>query len=169
MAGILNFANYIGGPDDIQVVQTFPSSSKILTYDFGQSVADWTYVLEYQTIVVDPVTFDRNSGLPNFAASQVIGTFPVVSYSGGGISAVVRVANTASGIVSVTHPANMYDGPILPDARSRVPMTVVSLTWTDAVGQTDSHRYCYVMAWEPGVTSGDPTGDGDYNPLTLAG
>lgn len=168
MAGVLNFSQYIGGPDQIEIIQSFPSSSKILTYNFGQDITGWSFVLEHQTLIVDPVAFDRNSGEPNFAASTVVGNFPLFSYSGEDVNAVVRVSNTASGIVSVTHPAQMYNGPILPDARARVPMTVVSLTWTDATNQTNSHRYCYVQCWEPGVSSGDPTGEADYSPITLA-
>jgi hypothetical protein len=168
MAGVLDFANYIGGADQIEIIQSFPSSSKVLTYNFGQDITGWTFYMETQTIVVNSVGFDRTSGQPNFAASTVIGNFPVVAFTGDNVSTVIRVDNTASGIVSVTHPAGLYQGPILPDARAKVPMTVVSLTWTDAIGQANSHRYCYVQCWEPGVVSGDPTLDANYSTIIVA-
>ena len=84
MAGVLNFSDYLGGPDNLQLLQTFPATQKVFTYDFGTSVSSYAFALDYQVIVVDPLSFDRNTGEPNFAASEVIGTFPKVDLHGGG-------------------------------------------------------------------------------------
>ena len=66
MAGVLNFQQYIGGPDQVKVEQIFPSTQKTLLYNFGQDITGWTFAVDHQTIVVDTVTFNRNSGQPNF-------------------------------------------------------------------------------------------------------
>jgi hypothetical protein len=54
----------------------------------------------------------------------------------------------------------MYTGPIVPDARLNVPLTVVDFTWTMGSGANatiNSHRWVYIQNWEPGVTAGNPT------------
>jgi hypothetical protein len=52
----------------------------------------------------------------------------------------------------------MYSGPILPDARKNVPITVVQVQWLDAgtPRQIASHRWAFIQCYEPGVTPGDP-------------
>jgi hypothetical protein len=81
-------------------------------------------------------------------------------------STYINVGSTASGIVNVTHPANLYTDKILPDARKNVPLLVLSFQWTQpnetiqgvTVGeQSNSHRIAKILAWEPGVEPGDPT------------
>ena len=71
MAGILSFDQYIGGADQVKVRQIFPSDQKTYIYNFKQDITGWTFAADYQTIVVDQVTFNRNTGQPNFANSQV--------------------------------------------------------------------------------------------------
>jgi hypothetical protein len=165
MAGILNFNDWLGGPDRVEIESTFPSSSKSLIYNFAQDVTGWTFKLDHQTIIADPVSFDRTTGLPNFANSTVIGFGPYTLLS---TATVVTVTNTASGIVKVTHPANMYTGPILPDARAKVPLTVVSFTWADGgtPPQVNTHRWVKLMAWEPQVPTGDPTTATNYTAIS---
>ena len=75
-AGVLNFAQYLGGADNIQIEQIFPSTQRTLAYNFATNITGWNFNVDYQTIVVDTVSFDRNTGQPNFANSQVIGYFP---------------------------------------------------------------------------------------------
>jgi hypothetical protein len=166
MAGILSFSEWIGGPDTEIIESTFPSSSKTYTYNFGQDITGWTFKLDCQTVIADPIAFDRNTGEPNFATSQVVGYFPYTVLS---TASVVSVISTATGLVNVTHPANMYTGPILPDARSRVPLTVVGFTWADdsTPPQINTHRIVKVMAWEPQVSPEDPTTAPTYSPITL--
>ena len=156
MAGVLNFSQFLGGPDSVVVEAIFPSTQKTLTYNFAQSVTGWTFTANQQTIVIDTVTFDRNSGLPNFTTSKVIGSFPQASIA----SSHIVVADTANGIVNFTVPSNMYTGPIIPDARLNVPITVVDFTWSTGSGTNasiTSHRLAYIQNWEPGVIAGNPT------------
>ena len=75
MAGVLTLGQWIGGPDNVKVESTFPTSQKTYTYNFDQNITGWTFQLDYQTVVVDTITYDRN-GEPNFAASKVVGYFP---------------------------------------------------------------------------------------------
>ena len=65
MPGVLNFNQYIGGPDQIKVEQVFPSTQKTLIYNFGIDITGWTFAADYQTLVVDSVAFNRNTGQPN--------------------------------------------------------------------------------------------------------
>lgn len=164
MPGVLNFDQYIGGADQVKVEQVFPKNQKTLIYDFNQNITGWTFELDQQTIVVDTVTFQRSTGQPNFSDSNVIGYFPKAEIGAGNVS----VTNASQGLVNVTFPQNMYTGPILPDARKNVPITVVALTWTDAQvpAQINTHRWALVQCWEPDVTPGDPTES--TNPLYTA-
>jgi len=162
MAGVLNFSQYLGGPDAVNCEQVFPSSQQTLQYNFAQNVQNWIFEVEAQTLVVDTITFDRTTGLPNFANSTIIGYFPnqVISTSSN-----IVVVNQTAGIVNITLPAYMYTGPILADARKNVPITVVSVAWTTPgsnVGYVinptaNSHRWAFINCWEPGIIPDDPT------------
>jgi hypothetical protein len=166
MAGILEFNQFIGGLDNIKIEQFFPSTQKTFVYNFAQDVTGWTFNLDHQTIIVDTITYDRNSGAPNFANSQVIGTFPAGQIS---TATNVTVVNTASGVVAVTIPGGLYTGPILPDARTHNPFTVVGVTWTDnsTPKQVNTHRWGLLQCWESGVTPADPILSDDYTPITI--
>jgi len=163
MPGVLNFDQYLGGADEIKIEQAFPSTQKTLVYDFGMNVSGWTFELDYQTLVVDTITFNRNTGKPNFASSKVIGSFPRVDITSGNIN--TTAANT--GKIYVTYPADMYTGPIIPDARLNVPIVVVALTWSDdgTPTQTQTHRWALVQCWEPDVTVGNPIDEVSYTAL----
>jgi hypothetical protein len=163
MAGILSFDQYIGGADQIKVEQVFPKNQKTYVYNFNQDITGWAFELDQQTLVVDTVQFNRNTGQPNFSNSTVIGFFPKAEITGN-----VSVSNSSTGLVNVTFPANMYTGPIIPDARKNVPITIVALTWTDdqSPAQINTHRFALVQCWEPDVTPGDPITS--TNPLYTA-
>ena len=156
MAGVLNFANYIGGADNVQIEQIFPSTQRTMTYNFGQDVTGWAFNLDAQTIVVDTMSFDRNTGEPNFANSTVIGVFTATQIS---TATNVNVISASSGTVAITFPGNLYTGPVLPDARKNVPITVVGVTWSTGalLPQVNTHRWAFIQSWEPGVNAGDPT------------
>jgi hypothetical protein len=156
MAGVLNFANYIGGADNVQIEQIFPSTQRTMTYNFGQNITGWNFDLDAQTIVVDTMSFDRNTGEPNFATSTVIGVFTATQVT---TSTNVNVINASSGTVAITFPGNLYTGPVLPDARKNVPITVVGVTWSTGalLPQVNTHRWAFIQSWEPGVNAGDPT------------
>jgi len=161
MAGVLNFSQYLGGPDNINIEQTFPSTQRTLQYNFGHDITNWEWRVDQQTIVVDTMTFDRVSGTPNFANSKVVGYFTNTNILNTLVqdSPYLQIENVTSGIVNITLPSQMYIGPILPDARANVPITVVSVEWQDAgqPPQINSHRWAFIQCWEPTVTPGDPT------------
>ena len=166
MPGILNFQQYVGGPDSVQVEQVFPSNQKTLIYNFGRDITDWVFESDHQTLVVDTVKFNRTTGQPNFGDSQVIGSFPKAEIA---VPFAPEVVNAALGTVKVHLPAAMYTGPIVPDARINVPVTVFSLTWTDnsTPAQINTHRWALVQCWEPDVIVGDPTTSTSYTALTI--
>lgn len=167
MAGVLRFSDYLGGPDNIQVEEIFPSTQRTYTYNFGADITGWVFELDYQTLVVDPLTWDRVTGEPNFATSEVIGYFAkqdiIVD------SNIVNVIDDPTGVVNITIPSGLYSGPIIPDARSRVPITIVGVTWTTAEtpSQTNTHRWAFIQSYEPDVAIGDPTQDAGYTAITL--
>jgi len=168
MAGVLTFSQYIGGPDQLVIEQSFPSNQRSVVYNFKQDTSGWNYSADYQTIVVDTVQFNRYTGAPNFSNSRVIGYFPKVDIApGSGLEP--EVINPAEGTVLVTFPTQMYDGPIIPDARKNVPIVVFSFTW-NTVGtpiQIYSHRWAFIQAWEPDVELGDPTLEVNYTGISL--
>lgn len=165
-AGVLNFAQYLGGPDNVQVEQIFPSTQRILNYNFARSITSWVFHIDYQTLVVDTVSFDRATGEPNFANSSIIGYFPGSVIS---TATYVSVTDTVNGLVNITIPGNLYTGPILPDARANVPITVVGVTWTDnsTPVQTNTHRWGFIQNWEPGVTPGSPASSSTFVSITV--
>ena len=164
MAGVLTFDQYIGGPDKLIIEQAFPSSQRSVVYDFNTDITGYTFAADYQTIVVNTVQFNRFTGQPNFSNSTVIGSFAKVDISGANEPSII---NAAAGTVLVNFPANMYSGPIIPDARQNVPIVVFGFTWTipSTVDQIETHRWAFVQAWEPDVALGDPTEDAGYTEL----
>lgn len=166
MPGVLNFEQYIGGPDQVKVEQIFPSNQRTLIYDFDRDLTGWSFEADYQTIVVDTVQFNRNTGQPNFSNSRVIGSFAKVEVTGDFVPTVI---NAAAGTIKVHIPAGMYTGPIIPDARQNVPITVFAFTWRDysTPVQVSTHRWALIQCWEPDVVVGDPTLDAGFTALTL--
>jgi len=161
MAGVLNFSQYLGGPDQVNCEQVFPSDQRTLQYNFGHNITNWNFKVEQQVLVVDTVTFDRITGLPNFAASNIIGYFTattIIDTSNDIGPGLIAVENTDAGIVNITLPTNMYTGPILADARVNVPINIVSVEWTDAgtPAQIASHRWAFIQCWEPGISPTTP-------------
>ena len=166
MAGVLNFQQYLGGPDQVKVEQIFPSNQKTLLYNFDRDITGWSFASDYQTIVVDSISFNRTTGQPNFTDSTVIGSFAKQEITG---NVAPSVVNASVGTVKVHIPAGMYSGNIIPDARQNVPITVVGVTWTDnsTPAQVNTHRWAFIQCWEPDVGIGDPTREVTYTALTL--
>jgi len=159
MAGVLTLGQWLGGPDNVKVESTFPSSQKTYAYNFGQSISGWSFAADYQAVVVNTIAYTRD-GEPNFTDSQVLGYFPSGNIAGSNIV----VTSTGAGTVQVTHPANLYptSAGILPDSRINVPLLVVSFQWTipgtsGSPNTVNIHRIAKIMAWEPGVDPRDPT------------
>lgn len=167
MSGVLSFSDYLGGPDNIQVEQIFPSTKRTYQYDFNQNITGWTWGMDAQTLVVNPVTYDRN-GVPNFSSSLVIGYFAKQEITTD--SAVITVVDAATGRVNITIPAGLYTGAIIPDARKNVPITIVGITWTtaDTPTQVNSHRWAFIQCYEPDVDIGNPILSAGYTALTIA-
>ena len=157
MAGILTFSDFIGGPDSIQLEMIFPSTQRTYQYNFNTDITGWTWHIDHQTLVASPMAYDRYTGAPNFAASQVIGYFPKADIAVD--SSVIQVVDAALGLVNITIPGNLYAGPLIPDARSKAPVTIVGITWTtnETPSQVNTHRWAFMQCYEPGVTIGDPT------------
>jgi hypothetical protein len=167
MAGVLSFSDYLGGPDNIQVEQIFPSTKRTFNYNFNTNITGWTWGLDAQTLVVNPVTYDRN-GIPNFSSSLVIGYFPKQELAVD--TTTINVVNAALGTVNITIPANLYTGAIIPDARKNVPITIVGVSWTTATtpSQVNSHRWAFIQCFEPDVDIGNPILSAGFTALTIA-
>jgi hypothetical protein len=167
MAGVLTFDQYLGGPDQLIIEQAFPSNQRSVVYNYDRDITGWTFAADYQAIVVDTVAFNRYTGAPNFSNSKVIGSFAKVDITG---SLVPDIINPATGTVKVNFPANMYTGPLVPDAREDVVIVVFGFTWNifSTPTQTLTHRWAFMQAWEPDVPLGDPTDDPAFIPLVLS-
>lgn len=167
MAGILTFSDYLGGPDNLVAEAIFPSTKRTYQYNFNQNITGWTWALKSQNIVVNPIAWDRYTGEPNFANSQVIGSFASTTHAVDGTT--INVIDAATGRVNLTVPANLYTGPIVPDARSKAVISIVTLQWTTAgtPTQTNSHRWAFIQSYEPGVAIGDPTSAVGYTAFNL--
>jgi len=153
---VLDFKQYIGGMDNVMVEEMVPSLQKTYRYDYGTDISNYNFELSAQTIIVDSIAYDRADGSPNFASSTVLGSYANVDFSATNLNPVSNVAGT----IDVTIPAQRYTGNIIPDARTNVPVTVVSVKWTDTnttPSQTSSHRWAILERYEPDVTIGDPT------------
>ena len=166
MAGVLTFDQYIGGADQLIIEQSFPSTQRSVVYNFDRDITGWTYSADYQTLVVDEISFNRYTGAPNFANSTIIGSFAKVDITGDNVPVAI---NTATGTVKVTFPSQMYPGPIIPDARKNIPIVVFGFTWTmnSTPSQTFTHRWAFIQCYEPDVTIGDPTTYAGYTPLSV--
>lgn len=161
---VLDFKSYVGGMDNVIVEEMVPSLQKTYRYDFGTDITNYSFELSGQTLVVDTLAYDRVTGDPNFTDSSVTGYFANVDYGAGNIN----VVNATLGTVDITIPAQRYTGNIIPDARTTVPVTVVSVKWTDSnttPTQTSSHRWAILERYEPDVTPGNPTLEAGYTAI----
>ncbi len=161
---ILDFKSYIGGADNVITQEMTPSTQKTFNYDYGQSVSAYTFAADMQTIVVDTLAYDRVTGDPNFADSSVVGYFANAEIGSGNIG----TGQASSGIISLTIPSDRYTGPITPDARTNVAITVAAFKWTDGAASpttTDSHRWAIIERYEPDVSPGNPRLVSGFTPL----
>ena len=152
---LLSFSQYLQSADNVKVIELFPRSQKNFTYDFGTDVSTYTFTADYQSLLVDEITYNRDSGEPNFTSSNMIGYFNNVTSVPG---ANINDGDASIGQVVLTIPEQRYTGPLLPNARDNVVMTVLSFQWDTGTTpvQKDSHRWAIIERWEPEVTVGDP-------------
>ena len=157
---VLSFKNYIGGADNVQMLEMFPSTQSQFTYNYDTNVSSYNFDADFQTIVVDTLAYDRVTGDPNFAESNVVGSFGSNTTIA---NSFIDTSSAASGEITLTIPSQRYTGNILPDARANVPITVVSFKWTEPTSNvTTSHRWAIIERYEPDVTIGNPTLDSNF-------
>lgn len=170
---LLDFSQYIGGPDQVKVIEMFPRSQQKFQYNFNANVSAYTFSADMHSILLDKVSYDRNTGDPNFTETNVIGFFNNNTSIGSGN---IDVSQASSGIITFTIPSNRYTGNIVPNARENVVMTVVGFQWDTPSSVTQPsekqlHRWAIIERWEPGVTPGDPKqnsgGQPAYTALTI--
>ncbi len=154
---VLDFKEYIGGADNVVMLNLFPRSQKTFNYNFGLDITNYTFSADYHSIVIDQLAYERNTGNPNFANSRVIGYQDNETQVDANVF--ITVQDAVTGSVNFTIPEQRYTGALLPSARELVVITVVSFEWEtgETPPQKDSHRYAIIETWEPGVEPGDPT------------
>jgi hypothetical protein len=163
---LLDFADYIGGPDTI-VLEMFPRMQRKYTYNFNANISAYQFSADYQSLVLSEVTYDRVTGDPSFTTTTILGSFPTVSNVS---NTMITVTNATSGTVELTIPENRYTGNIIPDARTKVVGTVVTFQWATSSASTavkDAHRYLILERYEPQVPIGDPTTSPSFVPLVV--
>lgn len=164
---LLDFAAYLGGPDNVQVIEMFPSTQKTFTYNFGTNVSNFTFTADRQTLVLDTVAYDRTTGLPNLTDTAVIGYFANAEIS----NSFIVTSQAASGIIKFTIPAGRYSGNIFPNARENVVCTVIGFTWTNngvTPNTVETHRWAILERYEPDVPVGDPRQSPGFTSLVAA-
>jgi hypothetical protein len=164
---LLDFADYIGGPDTI-VLEMFPRMQRKYTYNFNTNISAYQFSADYQSIVLSEVTYDRVTGDPSFTTTTVLGSFPTV---GNVSNTLITVTDSANGTVELTIPENRYTGNIIPDARTKVVGTVLTFQWNTSSASTaskDAHRFLILERYEPGVPIGDPTTEATFEPLVVS-
>jgi hypothetical protein len=155
---VLDFSQYLGGADNVKVIEMFPRTEKKFQYNFGADVSAFSFSADQHSILLDKVSYDRATGLPNFTETVVLGFFNNNTAIGAGN---IDSTQAAQGLVTFTIPQNRYTGNIVPNARENVVMTVVGFQWDGPSSNTqpsakELHRWAIIERWEPGVTPGDP-------------
>jgi len=151
MAGrLLSFKEYIGGADNVQVIEMFPNDQQSFTYNFGTDVSGYSFSADYQTLVLDTVSYDRVTGDPNFADSTVSGYFTNTTDVA---NSYINTGAAGDGLVTFTIPENRYTGNVTPDARTNVVSTVLSFQWQtdDSPVQKKRHRWLILERFDPQV------------------
>ena len=163
----LSFKQYLSGSDNVQMIEMLPEHQRTFTYNFDTDITNYNFSANYSSLVVDTLTYNVNTGEPNFATSNVIG------YVGATSTAVasgnINKTNAAAGTVDFTIPKNRYTGPLIPDARTNVVITIMEFTWENTnptVNVFDSHRWAIIERYSADVTAGNPTGDAGFVAIT---
>lgn len=165
---LLDFSQYLSGADNVKVINLFPRSQKSFTYDFTTDVSTWDFTADYQSLVVDQIAFDRQTGDPNFADSTIIG---YIDNKANVDVSMINDSFATSGLITFTIPQNRYTGGLMPNGRKNQVITVVSFQWQtdDTPAQYDMHRWAVIETWEPGVDPTDPILSTSYIPIGVGG
>jgi len=162
---LLSFKKYVGGADNVQVLEVFKDTQSSFTYNYGVDITDYAFELSAQTIVVSSLAYDRVTGDPNFTDSTVTGFFANSEIASSNVN---RLSN-AEGRVKITIPSDLYAGNVLPDSRGETPITVVSVKWTDngvTPSTTDEHRWALIQRYSPDRGIGKPSESTGFTSLT---
>lgn len=164
---LLDFKTYLGGASSVQVIEMFPNDQKTFQYDFNTNVSGYQFSADYESILLDTVSYDRVSGNINLADTTVTGYF---TNQANVTSGYINNTSASSGIVEFTIPPNRYAGNVLPNARQNVVCTVMSFQWeTDDTPNTQKqrHRWAIIERYDPqvGKTPGDPALETTYVPF----
>lgn len=170
---LLDFSQYLGGADNVKVIEMFPRDRKAFTYNFNTDVSSYTFTGDYQTILLDSVSYDRTTGLPNLTDTTLTGYFTnTANLTVGSGNFDISTTNAATGFIKLTIPENRYTGNVIPNARTLVPCTVLSFEWEDASTppQKQRHRYAILERFDPqvGKVPGDPRDEANYVALTVS-
>ena len=169
MAGrLLSFKDYIGGADNVQVIEMFPTDQQTFRYDFDGDISGYTFTADYQSLLISSLTYDRVTGDPNFSDSTISGYF--TNYSTISSGNMNLVSGGTTGLIDFTIPAQRYTGNVLPDARADVVGTVVSFEWEtdDSPVQKRRHRWLVLERFDPqsGKNPQSPTLDSQFVSLS---
>jgi hypothetical protein len=169
---LLDFSQYLGGADNVKVIEMFPRDRKAFTYNFGTDVSTYTFTGDYQTLLLDSVTYDRITGLPNLSDTNVIGYFTnTANVTVGTGNFDIDTTTAGTGFVKLTIPDNRYTGNVIPNARTLVPCTVLSFEWatSQTPPQKQRHRYAILERFDPqiGKVPGDPRNEANFVALTV--
>lgn len=161
---LLSFRDYIGGADNVQVIEMFPTDQQTFTYNFDGDVSGYTFTADYQSLLISTVTYDRVTGDPNFADSTISGYF--TNFASIDANTYINTASAGTGIVNFTIPSQRYTGNVIPDARTNVVATVCSFEWQtdDTPPQNRRHRWLILERFDPqsGKNPGDPTNEANF-------
>ena len=162
---LLSFRDYVGGADNVQVIEMFPTDQQTFQYDFDGDVSGYTFTADYQSILLSSVTYDRVTGDPNFTDTTIAGYFDNYSAINAG-TYISKVSGGTTGIVNFTIPEQRYTGNVIPDARTDVVGTIVSFEWEtdDSPVQKRRHRWLILERFDPqsGKAPGSPRDDANF-------
>ncbi len=147
----------------------FPGDQRAYTYNFNNAdVSGYTFSADYQSILLSDVTYNTASGEPTFQNTNVSGYF--TNTANVNASTYINSTGAASGLVTLTIPANRYTGNVLPNARANVVCTVLSFQWesTDTPPQKERHRFAILERFDPtvGKVPADPALESNFVALT---
>jgi len=162
---LLSFSQYLGGADNVKVEEFFPDDQKTYTYNFANGdVSGYTFTADYQSILLSDVSYNNITGDPNFSDSNVSGYF--TNTANVDPSTYINTTSAASGLISLTIPADRYTGNVMPNARANVVCTVLSFQWQtdDTPPQKQRHRYAILERFDPkvGRVPGDPANESNF-------
>ena len=63
---LLDFKNYVGGSDNVQVIELFPDTQQMYQYAYDVDITNYSFTLDYQTLIVDEVAYSRIRWIAQF-------------------------------------------------------------------------------------------------------